>query len=123
MEALTAATISVIAVLGLAYSFSIGHGLVDRYEVARAAVGVAQAQLESMAVLPRTDPQFAIGFRSPSMPFLYEGREVGSSDWRVTALDDPDLPGTADLKRVVVTVRWRQDTRVDSLSLERLWLP
>lgn len=123
MEALTAATISVIAVLGLAYSFSIGHGLVDRYEVARAAVGVAQAQLESMAVLPRTDPQFVIGFRSPSTPFLYEGREVGSSDWRVTALDDPDLPGTTDLKRVVVTVRWRQDTRMDSLSLERLWLP
>lgn len=123
MEALTAATISVIAVLGLAYSFGIGHGLVDRYEVARAGIGVAQAQLESMAVLPRTDPQLAIGFRSPATPFLYEGREVGSSDWRVTALDDPDLPGTADLKRVVVTVRWRQETRMDSLSLERLWLP
>lgn len=123
MEALTAATISVIAVLGLAYSFGIGHGLVDRYEVARAGIGVAQAQLESMAALPRTDPQLAIGFRSPATPFLYEGREVGSSDWRVTALDDPDLPGTADLKRVVVTVRWRQETRMDSLSLERLWLP
>ncbi|MFM8558347.1 MAG: hypothetical protein ACKOC6_01865, partial [bacterium] len=97
--------------------------LVDRYEVARAGIGVAQAQLESMAALPRTDPQLAIGFRSPATPFLYEGREVGSSDWRVTALDDPDLPGTADLKRVVVTVRWRQETRMDSLSLERLWLP
>jgi len=123
MEALTAATISVIAVLGLAYSFSIGHGLVDRYDVARAAVGVAQAQLESMAVLPRSDAQFAIRFRSSSTPFLYEDCAVGSSDWRVTALDDPDLPGTSDFKRVVVTVRWRQDTRMDSLSLERLWLP
>jgi len=36
-EALTGATISVIAVMGLAYSFGVGRGLVNRYEVARAA--------------------------------------------------------------------------------------
>ncbi len=53
-EALTAATLSVIAVIGLAYSFGVGRSLVDRYEIARAALGEAQTQLESMSLWSRT---------------------------------------------------------------------
>lgn len=122
-EAMTAATLSVIAVLGLAYSFGEGRALVDRYEIARAALGEAQSQLESMTLWSRTDAQLAFGYRSTPTPFLYEGVQRGTSQWVVTAVDDPVLTGTQDLKRVVVTVRWRQGSRADSLSLERLWLP
>lgn len=123
IEALTAATISVIAVIGLAYSFGVGRSLVDRYEIARAAMGEAQAQIEAMTLWTRTDAQLAFGYRSPSTPFVYQGLTRGTSTWNVTPWDDPTLPGSANLKRVVVTVRWTQSARPDSVSLERLWLP
>ena len=123
IEALTAATVSVIAVIGLAYSFGVGRSLVDRYEIARAAMGEAQAQLEAMTLWTRTDAQLVFEYRSPATPFVYQGLTRGSSSWSVTPWDDPTLPGTANLKRVVVTVRWTQSARPDSVSLERLWLP
>lgn len=123
MEALTGATISVIAVLGLAYSFGVGRGLVNRYEIARAALGEAQSQLEALTLLPTTDPTLTVGYIGALMPFRYEGRTLGTENWRVIGYDEPNLPGAVNLKRVIMTVRWRQDSRPDSLSLERLWLP
>jgi hypothetical protein len=122
-EALTAATISVIAVLGLAYSFGVGRGLVNRYEVARAALGEAQSQVEAMQLVAPSDPTKAIGYVSPPTPFIYEGKTLGSSSWRVVAYNDPTLPSTVNLKRVIMTVRWMRDAQSDSVSLERLWLP
>jgi type II secretory pathway pseudopilin PulG len=123
VEALTAATISVIAVMGLAYSFGVGRGLVNRYEVARAALGEAQSQLEALQLAPRNDPSMTIGYVSPPTPFLYEGATLGTSSWRVVAYDDPSLPGTVNLKRVIMTVQWTRNAQTDSVSLERLWQP
>ena len=123
MEALTGATISVIAVLGLAYSFGVGRGLVNRYEVARAALGEAQSQLEALQLVSRSDPTMAFGYVSPPTPFRYEGATLGTSSWRVLAYDEPSLPGTRNLKRVVVTVRWTSSALADSVTLERLWVP
>ena len=97
MEALTAATISVIAVMGLAYSFGIGRGLVDRYEIARAALGEAQSQLEALTLLPSTDPTLALGYVAPLTPFRYEGATLGTENWRVVGYDEPHLPGTVNL--------------------------
>jgi len=123
VEALTAATISVIAVMGLAYSFGVGRGLVNRYEVARAALGEAQSQLEALQLVPHGDPSMTIGYVSPPTAFLYEGATLGTSSWRVVAYDDPSLPGTVNLKRVIMTVQWTRDAQTDSVSLERLWQP
>lgn len=123
IEALTAATISVIAVLGLAYSFGVGRGLVDRYEIARAALGEAQAQLEALTLLPDNDPTLAIGWVNPDTPFLYEGATLGTQGWRVVPFQAQGPSGTVTLKRVIMTVRWRQNARADSLTLERLWMP
>ena len=126
MEALTAATISVIAVLGLAYSFGVGRGLVNRYEVARAALGEAQSQLEGLQLVyaaDRNDATLAFGYVSPATPFWYEGATLGSSNWRVAAYDEPNLPGVQNLKLVTVTVRWTRNAQADSVSLERLWRP
>ena len=86
-------------------------------------MGEAQAQIEAMTLWTRTDAQLAFGYRSPSTPFVYQGLTRGTSTWNVTPWDDPTLPGSANLKRVVVTVRWTQSARPDSVSLERLWLP
>jgi len=123
MEAMTGATITVIAVLGLAYSFGVGRALVNRYEVARAALGEASAQLEALQLVPPSDPTKAFGYVSPPSPFRYEGATLGSSSWRVLAYDEPSLPGTQDLKRIIVTVTWRNNAQTDSVSLERLWQP
>ncbi len=123
MEALTAATISVIAVLGLAYSFGVGRSLVNRYELARAALSEAENQLEALSQVPATDPVLAVGYVAPLIPFRYEGVQRGSQNWYVTAYDEPHLPGTMNLKRVRVTVRWQQHAQPDSVTLERLWLP
>ena len=122
MEALTSATISVIAVLGLAHTFAMGRALVDRYEVARFALSEAESQLEALS-MQVGDPTLAIGYTSPATPFIYQGATLGSQSWHVVAYDEPHLPGTVNLKRVVMTVRWQQGSRPDSLSLERLWLP
>lgn len=123
MEALTGATISVIAVMGLAHTFGMGRALVDRYEVARMALSEAESQLEALTLQPAGDPTLAIGYVSPATPFMYQGTTLGSQGWRVIAYDEPHLPGTSDLKRVIMTVRWQQGNRADSLSLDRLWLP
>ena len=123
VEALAGATISVIAVLGLAYSFGVGRGLVDRYEIARAALGEAQSQLEALTAELPTDPTLAIGYVAPLTPFRYEGSTLGTENWRVEPYDEPHLPGAVNLRRVVMTVRWKQNAQTDSLSLERLWLP
>src|SRR5262245_9327375 len=126
MEALTGATISVIAVLGLAYSFGVGRGLVNRYEVARAALGEAQSQLEGLQLVHaanRSDPTLAFGYVSPSTPFLYEGSALGDSYWRVDPYNEPNLPGNANLKRVLVVVRWTRNAQTDSVTLVRLWRP
>jgi hypothetical protein len=123
MEALTAATVAVIAVMGLAYSFGVGRALVNRYEIARAALAEAQNQLEELTQYTAGDPVLAVGYASPPTPFRYEGVELGSQSWQVTAYDEPNLPGTVNMKRVRVVVRWQQNARGDSLVLERLWLP
>ena len=123
MEALTAATISVIAVLGLAYSFGVGRGLVNRYELARAALAEAQNQLEALTQVAPGDPVLAVGYVAPLTPFIYEGVQRGSHNWSVVSYDEPNLPGVVNLKRVRMTVRWQQDSRLDSLTLERLWHP
>ena len=46
--------IASIAVLGLAYTFGVGRGMVNRYEIARAALGGAQDPLELCTSLPLT---------------------------------------------------------------------
>jgi len=123
VEALTAATISVIAVLGLAHSFGMGRALVDRYEIARAALSEAQSQLEAMTLMPTSDPTLAVGYVSPLTPFQYQGSAIGTEYWRVVGYDEPHMTGANNLRRVIMTVRWTQADRIDSLSLERLWLP
>lgn len=123
MEALTAATIAVVAVLGLAHSFGVGRALVDRYEVARAALGEAQSQLEALTLLAPSDPALAVGYSSPPTPFRYEGATLGSSSWRVFAYDEPSLTGPSNLRSVEMVVRWQQAGHPDSVALKRLWLP
>lgn len=120
MEAIVASVIAVIAIVGMAHSFGLGRGMVFRYELARAALGVAQTRMEFLSTLPLTSDSLVVNYTSPPVPFVYEGQNAGAELWRVTAYDDPTLPGTVDLRRVEVTVRWVQGGMSDSLTLDRM---
>src|SRR5262249_5885492 len=77
VEALVAAIIAVLAVVGLAHTFGLGRAFINRFEVARAALGAAQERLELLQITPRTSADF-----SPDSlhvrPFSHSGRDVGT---------------------------------------------
>lgn len=120
IEALVATAIAVLSVLGLAYTFGVGRATVNRYELARAALGVGQDRLEMCTALPENSDSLRVGWASPEFPFVYETINAGSYYWRVTGFDHPNIPGSPDLKRITVTVRFRNGSGTDSLRLSRL---
>lgn len=123
IEALTATVIAVIAVLGLAYTFSVGRGQVNRYAVARAALGAVEGQMEQLLRTYESTPGsalLAVGYRSPLAPFVYQGATLGTIWWHVDGHDDPNIPGTPpDLRRLAVCVRWNTSVP-DSVQLDQL---
>jgi len=52
-EVIAATLVATVAVLGLAYTFGMGRGLIDRYQVARCALGEGQLMMDSLLTLPR----------------------------------------------------------------------
>jgi hypothetical protein len=122
MEAIVATVIATIAVIGLAYSFSQGRSLIDRFEVARAALGVAQGRMERLSFLPLDSDSLVEG-AYPATPndFVFEGRTLGTEGWRVEAFDDPATGGPNDMKRVTVTVSFATGSVGDSVVLRRLF--
>lgn len=122
IEALTATVIAVLAVLGLAYTFGVGSGQVNRYAVARAALGLAESRMERLLLLADLEPgsdSLAMNYRSASTPFLYNGDAVGSMWWHVDPYNDPDLPDNPDLRRLAVCVRWNTSVP-DSVQFSQL---
>ena len=122
IEALTATVIAVLAVLGLAYTFGVGSGQVNRYAVARAALGAAESRMERLLLLAETEPgsdSLSVGYRSATTPFLYNGDAVGSLWWHMDPYDDPDLPDNPDMRRLEVCVRWNMSVP-DSVQFSQL---
>jgi Tfp pilus assembly protein PilV len=122
IEAITATVIAVIAVLGLAYTFSVGRGQVSRYEVARAALGEAENRMERLLLLENSNPSsdsLAVGYASATSAFTYAGATLGTTWWHVEPYNDPDLPDDPDLRRLVVCVRWNTSVP-DSVQFSQL---
>jgi hypothetical protein len=119
---MVAGIIATIAVLGLAHTFSLGRSFINRFEVARAALGIAQQRLELLHGVDPSSEAFAESLHV--RPFTRGGEEVGTEEWRVSWFDDPATPGTSnDLKQVTVVVRWTVGATTDSLKLQRFFLP
>jgi hypothetical protein len=122
MEAIVATIISVIAILGLAHSFGVGRGFIERYAVGRAALSAAQGRMEALSVLPPSSDSLATnGFFV--QPFNFRGAEAGTVEWRIEPYDDPVVPGTPNLDKVTVVARWGPASDRDSLRLSRLFQP
>jgi hypothetical protein len=129
IEVVAGTLISVLAMVGLAYSFGVGRGLINRYEIARAALSTAQERLEVLSSLPPGSADLAIpagnpSSSSPPSPFYSRGRQVGEQWWVVEWVDDPidgvdpADPYPEDLKRVTAYVTWQGDVR-DTVRFSR----
>jgi hypothetical protein len=122
MEAIVATFISIIAILGLAYSFGMGRGFIERFAIGRTALGFACGKMEVLT-LPANADSVALNQPLYVQPFNYRGNEAGTIEWRVEPYDDPQVPGVADLNNVVVVARWGPPGQRDSLRLSRLFQP
>jgi hypothetical protein len=123
VEVIVSAVIAVVAVIGLSYSFSVGRVQIDRFEVARAALAVAQERMERLSILSASHALLvARGAYHPDspIPFQYKGA-VGWIGWLVEWFDDPATSDTQDLKRVTVRITWTQNALNDTLRLSRLF--
>lgn len=126
IEVIVATVIAALAVIGLAHTFGLGRTFIQRFEVARVALGEVQLRLETLATRPSSDPDLAPGYHGP-LPFVVHGVTVGEEGWNVVWVDDPaDGTGAADpdphdLKRVTVTVTWTVGAVGDSLQLSRVF--
>jgi hypothetical protein len=119
MEAIVATVISVIAIIGLAHTFGMGRGFIERFGIARTALSLVRGRMESFTASPDS---IALG-ASYTQPFNYLGAEVGTIEWRVVPYDDLQIPGTRDLKNVVIVARWGPAGQRDSLEISRLFEP
>jgi hypothetical protein len=121
-EVIAGTVIATLAVLGLAYSFGVGRGLINRYEVARCAMGEAQHVIDSLSIVR---PGYLV---SGSRVFQIGGIPAGVSHWTVTPVDDP-LDGTAsstppdpnpvDFFKLTVEIDWGSGVMADKIQLTR----
>lgn len=129
IEVMTAAVIAVIAVVGLAYSFSAGRGMIDRYAAARDALAAAEERMERLSILALrdpTNPELAVGSYGP-FPRALNSAPIGTERWTVAWVNDPadDGGGDAnpnDYKLVTVEVEWTWGSVLDRVKLTRIVL-
>ena len=134
IEAMVAAVVAVIAVLGLAYTFSAGRGLIDRYAAARDAMEAAQSRLDILAAKAARnlgDADLTIGTHpappAPPNTRILNHNLTGTETWTVVWVDDPvdNNPGDADpndYKRATVEIAWRQGGLQDHIRMSRTFL-
>jgi type II secretory pathway pseudopilin PulG len=126
VETMVATIVAVLAVVGLAYSFGVGRGLIDRYQVARQGMAQAQMVVDSLINVPR------LNLANGVQPFWVENLQAGTTAWTLSWVDDPvdrlassfpADPNPNDLMRVSVEVRWSLGGSSDTLRMSRLLLP
>src|SRR5438477_8007775 len=96
IEVMVAAVIAVIAVMGLAFTFSAGRGMIDRYATARDALAAAEQRMERLSILGLKDPLNpdldalpGPGKLHGPFPRTLNGNTTGTEQWTVTWIDDP----------------------------------
>ncbi len=125
MEVIIATVIATVAVIGLAYTFGMGRGFINRFEVSRVALAAAEARVEALAALNAADTMATPG---QHMCYLKAGDTVlGTEFWTIDWANDPadDTPvdlNQRDLRRATVTVVFRQGSAPDSVQIVR-YLP
>lgn len=115
IEVIVATLIATLVITGLAYTFGLGRGFIDRYEIARAALAEAQGRMDELAVRASFDDDSTVDF-------FYQGRKVGSTVRFVNLFNDDGPPATVrSLKRVVIQVTWATGSLTDTVRVDRLF--
>ncbi len=126
MEAIVATVITALAVVGLAHSFGLGHGLIDRYSASRAALGEAQRRMEWLSAYARVRPlndSLHVGglYPATASAFSVPGVVSGTVQWRVDAYDDPVTGAiTQDMRLVTMYVVYGATSERDTIRITRL---
>jgi prepilin-type N-terminal cleavage/methylation domain-containing protein len=131
VEVMVAMVIAVIAVMGLAQTFGTGRALINRYEIARDALGAAQRELEVLGAVSLASDSLDAGtgtrLHGP-FPVSLNDRKNGTVEWRSTWMDDPQDNGGPggdtdphDYRKVTVVVRWNAAIP-DSVPLTRYFV-
>jgi prepilin-type N-terminal cleavage/methylation domain-containing protein len=129
IEVMVAAVVAVIAVIGLAYSFSAGRGFMDRFAAARDALEGAQSRLDRLAMQAVRNPATAdlnVGTHGP-FPRILNHNLTGTETWTVAWVDDPVDNGGGDAdpndyKRATVVIDWQQGGLHDHVQMSRSFL-
>jgi Tfp pilus assembly protein PilV len=127
IEVMVAGVVAVVAVLGLAYSFSTGRGLINRYAAARDALAAVEQRMERLSMFALRDSSIADlapGSHGP-FPRSLNDAPVGAERWTVTWVDDPaddagGDPNPNDYKLVTVEVTWSSGGVQDTVRLSRI---
>jgi len=119
---MAAMLISVVAIMGLAHTFSLGTGFIDRYATARAALARANGQLEHVRAQVKGGAQLANADSSSTI--LLSPSMNASLRTRILGVDDPadGGGGATDYYRVTASVTWTQAGMTDSLHLDTVML-
>jgi len=119
---MSAMLITVIAIMGLAHTISLGNGFIDRYATARAAVARANGQLEHVRAQVKDGAQLANVDSSSSIQ-LSPGLNA-SLRTLIEGVDDAadGGGGASDYYRVTASVTWTQAGMTDSLNLVTVML-
>lgn len=123
IEAIAGTVIAVLAVVGLAYSFSTARAMVERYRIARLALGEAESRIERLSLRRAGNTDLDLGTHGP-FPVPVAGQALCEESWKVEAYDDPangTSAGAVDMKKVTVTVTWGQPvTAAQTVTLSTL---
>jgi prepilin-type N-terminal cleavage/methylation domain-containing protein len=122
VEMMAAMVISVIAIMGIAHTFSLGTGFIDRYATARAALARANGHLEHVRAQVKGGVQLANAVSST--PILLAPGLPASLNTRIEGVgDDADgSDGSSDYYRVTTSVIWTQAGMRDSIQLNTVML-
>lgn len=122
VELMAAMLITVVAIMGLAHTFSLGTGFIDRFATARAALARASGQLEHVRGQVRGGD--SISNADSSSTIVLSPGQNGVLTTHIEGLDDPadGTGGAADYYRVTASVRWTQAGMTDSVQVHTLVL-
>jgi type II secretory pathway pseudopilin PulG len=121
VELMVAMLLTVIAIMGLAHTFGLGTGFIDRYASARAALARASGQLEIVRGQVRSGASLASADSSSNI--LLAPGQAAVLHTLIEGVDDPVNPGGAfDYYRVTASVSWTQAGITDSVRMVTLML-
>ena len=125
VELLAALMLTVITIMGLAHTLSLGNGFIDRYGTARAALARANWQLEEVRAQVK-DGQSVAPIDSVNAIVIVPG-VPGTIRTHVQGVDDPvngtDASAPFDYFQVSSIVTWRQGGVTDSIAVNGLLIP